>query len=126
MLKYLLGVGFLPKLFCCSGLCHDGRQSRYAGYAFYACAACSDRFSLQLSVLLPILRTFTRLGGIATGEDAAEFLAQLAKGAVRVDHLVTHRYPFERAVEAYELILDGKQPYVGVLLSYPAVDRPTG
>jgi predicted dehydrogenase/threonine dehydrogenase-like Zn-dependent dehydrogenase len=47
-----------------------------------------------------------------------EFLAQLAKGAVRVDHLITHRFPFDRAPEAYELILEGKEPYIGVLLTY--------
>ena len=48
-----------------------------------------------------------------------EFLAQLAKRTVRVDHLITHRFPFERALEAYEFILGGKEPYMGVLLSYP-------
>ena len=47
-----------------------------------------------------------------------EFLAQLAKGAIRVDHLITHRFPFDRAPEAYELILEGKEPYIGVLLTY--------
>lgn len=51
-----------------------------------------------------------------------EFLAQLAKGAVRVDHLITHRFPIDRALEAYELILEGKEPYIGVLLTYP--DEP--
>jgi polar amino acid transport system substrate-binding protein len=48
-----------------------------------------------------------------------EFLAQLAKGTVRVDHLITHRFPIDRALEAYELILEGKEPYIGVLLTYP-------
>ncbi|MGQ9854625.1 MAG: Gfo/Idh/MocA family oxidoreductase, partial [Candidatus Oleimicrobiaceae bacterium] len=48
-----------------------------------------------------------------------EFLAQLAKGTVRVGHLITHRFPFDRALEAYELILKGKEPYIGVLLTYP-------
>jgi hypothetical protein len=47
-----------------------------------------------------------------------EFLAQLAKGTVRVDHLITHRFPIDRALEAYELILEGKEPYIGVLLTY--------
>ncbi|MBI2321857.1 MAG: bi-domain-containing oxidoreductase [Chloroflexi bacterium] len=48
-----------------------------------------------------------------------EFLSQVAKGAVRVGHLVTHRWPFDRAVEAYEMILEGGEPYIGVLLTYP-------
>ena len=50
-----------------------------------------------------------------------EFLAQLAQGAVRVDHLITHRFPIERATEAYELILENKEPYIGVLITYPEV-----
>jgi predicted dehydrogenase/threonine dehydrogenase-like Zn-dependent dehydrogenase len=53
-----------------------------------------------------------------------EFLAQLAEGAVHVHHLVTHRFPFDRALEAYELILEGKEPYNGVLLTYPQVTEP--
>ena len=48
-----------------------------------------------------------------------EFLSQLAKGNVKVDHLITHRFPFDRALEAYDLILKGKEPYIGVLLTYP-------
>jgi len=47
------------------------------------------------------------------------FLAQLADGTVKVDHLITHRFPIERAAEAYELILKGKEPYIGVLITYP-------
>jgi predicted dehydrogenase len=48
-----------------------------------------------------------------------EFLAQLAKGTVRVDRLITHRFPIDRALKAYELILEDKEPYIGVLLTYP-------
>ncbi|MGY4706891.1 bi-domain-containing oxidoreductase [Candidatus Bipolaricaulota sp. J31] len=56
-----------------------------------------------------------------------EFLAQLAKGTVAVAHLVTHRFPIERATEAYELILEGKEPYIGVLITYPgAVETAEG
>ncbi|MBI1923417.1 bi-domain-containing oxidoreductase [Candidatus Poribacteria bacterium] len=54
-----------------------------------------------------------------------EFLAQLAKGAVSVKHLITHRFPIERATEAYEMILEGKEPYIGVLLTY-GVERSKG
>jgi len=53
-----------------------------------------------------------------------EFLAQLAKGTVSVDHLITHRFPFDRALEAYKLILEGKEPYIGVLLTYPEAVEP--
>nr|WP_232619275.1 bi-domain-containing oxidoreductase [Acetomicrobium sp. S15 = DSM 107314] len=48
-----------------------------------------------------------------------EFLAQLGKGAVSVKHLITHRFSIEQAAEAYKLILEGKEPYIGVLLTYP-------
>ena len=53
-----------------------------------------------------------------------EFLKLLDKGVVHVDHLVTHRFPLERATEAYELILEQKEPYVGVLLTYPDQGSP--
>jgi len=48
-----------------------------------------------------------------------EFLAQLASGTVKVNHLITHRFPIERATEAYDLILKGKESYIGVLITYP-------
>ncbi|MDI9391607.1 MAG: hypothetical protein QM402_09820 [Synergistota bacterium] len=52
-----------------------------------------------------------------------EFLAQLGKGAVSVKHLITHRFSIEQAAEAYKLILEGKEPYIGVLLTYPDAAR---
>ena len=45
-----------------------------------------------------------------------EFLAQRA---VTVDHLITHRVPIEQAVETYDLILKGQEPYIGILITYP-------
>jgi len=50
--------------------------------------------------------------------NTAEFLDLLSQGKARVDHLITHRFPIKRATEAYELILEGKEPYIGVLLTY--------
>ena len=47
-----------------------------------------------------------------------EFLDQLAKGAVSVQHLITHRFPIEKAAEAYEMILEGSEPCIGVVLTY--------
>lgn len=47
----------------------------------------------------------------------------VADGALRVEPLVTHRYPIERALDAYELISAGKEPYLGVLLEYGADDE---
>lgn len=48
-----------------------------------------------------------------------EFLAQLAKGEVKVKHLVSHRFDFSECLRAYELILSGEEPYMGVLLQFP-------
>jgi predicted dehydrogenase/threonine dehydrogenase-like Zn-dependent dehydrogenase len=47
------------------------------------------------------------------------FLALLADGKLDVGQLTTHRFPIERAAQAYELILGGEQPHLGVLLQYP-------
>ena len=48
-----------------------------------------------------------------------EFLRLIDKGAVKVGDLITHRFPLDRAKDAYELILEEKEPYIGVLLTYP-------
>jgi len=48
----------------------------------------------------------------------AEFIAQLARGGVSVKHLISHSYPLEEALNAYKMILEGDQPYLGVLLTY--------
>jgi len=52
----------------------------------------------------------------------AHFLEMLGDGRVTVDHLITHRFPIEQAVSAYEMILAGKEPTIGVVLQYP--DQP--
>ena len=48
-----------------------------------------------------------------------EFMSQLGKGTVQVEHLITHRFSIEAATEAYEMILAGKDEYIGTLLKYP-------
>ena len=52
------------------------------------------------------------------------FLELVAAGRVDVRSLITHRYPFEQAIEAYELITGGKEPSLGVLLNYAAKPEP--
>ena len=51
-----------------------------------------------------------------------EFLNLLDQSAVQVNDLITHRFPLESAKEAYKLILEGEEPYIGVLLTYPEQD----
>lgn len=53
-------------------------------------------------------------------ENLREFLRLVATGQVQLDPLITHRYPIERASEAYEALAgeQGKQ-MIGTLLEYP-------
>ncbi len=48
-----------------------------------------------------------------------EFIRLLAVGGVALKPLITHRFPIQRAVAAYDLILKNREPYIGVLLEYP-------
>ncbi len=53
-------------------------------------------------------------------ENMREFLRLVATGQVQLDPLITHRYPIDRAPEAYEALASeqGKQ-MIGTLLEYP-------
>lgn len=57
------------------------------------------------------------------GRNMEAFLQLLAEGRVKVQPLITHRFPIEHAPGAYRLIGEGKEPYIGVLLTYPMVDH---
>ena len=52
------------------------------------------------------------------GRNLGAFLAEVARGTVRTDPLVTHRFPIDRAGDAYAVIR-GADPYLGVVLTYP-------
>jgi predicted dehydrogenase/threonine dehydrogenase-like Zn-dependent dehydrogenase len=45
-------------------------------------------------------------------------LDMMAAGKIDVNPLISHRFPFEDAEKAYELIISGEQPYLGILLKY--------
>ena len=51
------------------------------------------------------------------------FLELVADGRLRVAPLVTHRFDIADALDAYALISSGREPYLGVLLSYGADDE---
>ena len=54
-----------------------------------------------------------------------EFLHCVAAGKVRLEPLITHRFPLEAATEAYAIIAgERKEPYLGMLLQYPAAAAP--
>lgn len=52
------------------------------------------------------------------------FLDLCALGAIKPETLTTHRFPIADAVNAYEMILKGEEPYLGVILEYPTTDAP--
>jgi predicted dehydrogenase/threonine dehydrogenase-like Zn-dependent dehydrogenase len=51
-------------------------------------------------------------------------LDMMADGRLDVRPLISHRFPFEQALEAYA-VLEGKEPYLGIVLQYP-VDTELG
>jgi predicted dehydrogenase/threonine dehydrogenase-like Zn-dependent dehydrogenase len=58
----------------------------------------------------------------------AEFVRLLSTGRIRVDDLVTHRFPIEQAVQAYQTLVDPETPSLAIVLSYPttaSVPDPT-
>ena len=50
------------------------------------------------------------------------FLDLVAAGSIRPEVCTTHRYPIAEAVAAFDLVVDGKEPYLGILLTYPESD----
>lgn len=50
------------------------------------------------------------------------FLDLVAVGSIRPSELITHRFPFAQAEEAFAA-LEGDGPVVGVVLDYPAAER---
>ena len=58
------------------------------------------------------------------GRNLQAFVELLAGGRLDVKPLISHRFPIDRAPEAYELIT-GKtnQPFLGVLLTYPQAGK---
>lgn len=47
-----------------------------------------------------------------------EFLTMVSLGSVKLDTITTHRFPFEKALEAYQMILGRDIDAVGVVLNY--------
>ena len=47
----------------------------------------------------------------------------MGSGNLDVSPLISHRFPIDTAEEAYELIESGKEPYLGIVLTYPEVPQ---
>ncbi len=50
----------------------------------------------------------------------AAVLDVIAAGRLPVERLTTHRFPVDQAPDAYDLITSRKEPFLGVLIEYPA------
>ncbi len=54
------------------------------------------------------------------GRNLEAFLQLVSEGKVDPRPLITHRFPIESAVQAYELITGtGREPFLGIVLTYP-------
>ncbi len=51
-------------------------------------------------------------------------LETIAQGKLPVDRLTSHRFPIENAADAYEMITSHREPFLGIVLSYPQVTAP--
>lgn len=51
-------------------------------------------------------------------------IEMIAGEQINVRSLITHHYPFNESLDAYQMILDGKSPYMGVILNYNATPEP--
>ena len=47
----------------------------------------------------------------------------MAVGKIDIRPLITHRFQFEEAEKAYELIAENKEPYIGIILEYGKAQR---
>lgn len=52
------------------------------------------------------------------GRNMAAFLGALARGDVDASSLTTHRFTVDEAPDAYDLLATGREPYLGIVLTY--------
>jgi predicted dehydrogenase/threonine dehydrogenase-like Zn-dependent dehydrogenase len=56
--------------------------------------------------------------------EAARLMSPSLSPRLDVASLITHRFPFDRAEDAYELVMKGAEPHLGVVLEYDADGKP--
>ncbi len=54
------------------------------------------------------------------------FLQLVSRGKINFDHLTTHRFDFNDALQAYDMILNKSEPFLGVILKYDVGTKVTG
>ncbi len=50
----------------------------------------------------------------------AAVLQSIGSGRLNIEPLISHRFAIEKAMDAYEMVRNGSQPFLGVLLQYDA------
>src|SRR5206468_2718206 len=58
------------------------------------------------------------------GRNLEAVLDLLSSGSLKVDDLVTHRFPIDDAPKAYELVESRAEPYLGIELTYDSSIEP--
>ncbi|MBI3802949.1 MAG: bi-domain-containing oxidoreductase [Nitrospirae bacterium] len=51
------------------------------------------------------------------------FLHLIQQKKIDVKRLVTHRYPIQEAEQAYQMMMENREPYLGILVVYPPEER---
>ena len=49
----------------------------------------------------------------------------MASGKLNTEPLISHRFPLEKAQDAYDLILENREPYLGIILTYDESGKKT-
>ena len=55
--------------------------------------------------------------------EAARLMSPSLKSRLDVESLITHRFPFGQAEDAYDLVMDGTEPHLGVVLEYGTAEQ---
>jgi predicted dehydrogenase/threonine dehydrogenase-like Zn-dependent dehydrogenase len=59
------------------------------------------------------------------GRNMAAFLEAVARDGVKLQPLISHRFPIERAFEAYEIVSGRRvEPHLGIVLQYAETTKP--
>jgi predicted dehydrogenase/threonine dehydrogenase-like Zn-dependent dehydrogenase len=57
------------------------------------------------------------------GRNFEAVLDLIAAGKLDLQPLITHRFPIDQAVKAYELVTENKEPYLGIILKYETLEE---
>lgn len=56
-------------------------------------------------------------------DNLAEAVRLMAAGKLDVTALITHQFPIDEALQAYDMVTNGTEPHMGVILQYPQKDK---